>query len=293
MVKILTADTAGFCFGVRRAVELAEKISKSHNKVYTLGPLIHNPQEIKRLAKMGIRSVSSGGRLKDCRLVLRTHGIPSSLRKKLESRKLDLVDATCPFVKRAQGIVKDLNRDGYQTIIVGEADHPEVIGLVSYCTGDHKVVERPSDLSGMKLKGKVGVLSQTTQTLENFNSIIRAVKKTRPDAKIFNTICRATTDRQNDASKLAKQVDAMIVVGGKNSGNTRRLYEISRKYTRSHLIETASEIKPSWFKRVKVVGITAGASTPQWIISEVKNKVKYITGGNSDGRQKRSAQHPK
>lgn len=289
MVKIKVADTAGFCFGVRRAVELAEGISKNRKKVYTLGPLIHNPQEINRLAKMGIKPVSSGEGLGDCRLVLRTHGIPSQLRKKLEAKKLKLVDATCPFVKRAQDIVKGLNRDGYQTIIVGEADHPEVIGLVSYCDGDCKVAEKASDLKGFKFARKVGVLSQTTQTRENFDSIIKAVRRQRPDAKVFNTICRATTDRQQDASKLAKKVDVMIVVGGKNSGNTRRLYEISSRYAKSRLIERASELKPSWFKGAKTVGITAGASTPQWIISEVKNKVKYITGGNTDGRHERRA----
>ena len=293
MAAIKIANTAGFCFGVRRAVELAEKIAKGNKKVYTLGPLIHNPQEIKRLAKEGIKSVDNGGRLSGCKLVLRTHGIPSYLRSRLESKKIDLVDATCPFVKRAQDIVRGLHKEGRQIIIVGEAAHPEVIGLVSYCNDGCHVVEKTSDLKKITLAKKVGVLSQTTQTLENFNSIIKSITKRRPDAKIFNTICRATTDRQQEASKLARQVDAMIVVGGKNSGNTRRLYQISRKFTNSHLIETASELKRSWLKGKKVIGITAGASTPQWIIKEVKNKVKHITGGENNGRRKRRVQHPK
>lgn len=275
MVKIKIASTAGFCFGVRRAVELAENIAKDHEKVYTLGPLIHNPQEVKRLERNGIKSVKNGDRLNGCRLILRTHGIPSGEKRRLEAKKLNLVDATCPFVKRAQDIVKKLGEEGYQIIIVGEHTHPEVVGLVSYCKGKCSVVESKADLKDIKLGNKVGIVSQTTQTKENFESIIKQVRKKAKDVKVFNTICRATSDRQLDASKLAKQVDLMIVVGGKNSGNTKRLYEISSRYTKSHLIETAAEIKKPWLKGVKSVGITAGASTPQWIIKEVAEHIKY------------------
>lgn len=274
--KIKIAKTAGVCFGVKRAIELAEKTAKGKTKVYTLGPLIHNPQEVNRLSKNGIKSIKSPWRLKNETLILRTHGIPLAFKKKLEMKKLHLVDAACPFVKRAQDIVRKLTQENYQVIIIGDKIHPEVTALVSYGLGKCEVVENKSDIKRIKLEKKVGIVSQTTQSKKNFDEIIAVLKKKRPNIKIFNTICKATVDRQTDASNVAKSVDLMIVVGGKNSGNTRRLYEICRTYAKTFHIETAKEIKPVWFKNAKTVGLTAGASTPDWIIKDVENKIKYI-----------------
>jgi len=273
-VKIKIAKSAGFCFGVRRAIDLAEKTVKEKKKIYTLGPLIHNPQEIKRLAYKGIKPVKSPGKLKKVTLILRTHGIPSSLRKRLEKRDLTLVDAACPFVKRAQEIVKELaGQDTEQIIIVGEKTHPEVVALVSYGRGKCVVVENKGDLKKIKLAGRVSVLSQTTQSPENFRSVISVLRNNRISVRSFDTICRATIDRQSAARGLAKKAEVMVVVGGKNSGNTRRLYQICRKYAKAYHIETANQLKKNWFKGAKTVGITAGASTPDWIIDEVKNKI--------------------
>jgi 4-hydroxy-3-methylbut-2-enyl diphosphate reductase len=278
--KIKVAKTAGVCFGVKRAIELAEKTAKGKTKVYTLGPLIHNPQEVNRLSKNGIKSIKSPWRLKNETLILRTHGIPLAFKKKLEMKKLHLVDAACPFVKRAQDIVRKLTQENYQVIIIGDKIHPEVTALVSYGLGKCEVVERKSDINKIKLEKKVGIVSQTTQSKKNFDEIITVLKKKRPDIKIFNTICKATVDRQTEASNVARSVDLMIVVGGKNSGNTRRLYEICRGYTKTYHIETAKEIKPAWFKNAETVGLTAGASTPDWIIKDVENKIKYINPMN-------------
>ncbi len=276
-MKIKIARTAGFCFGVRRAIDLADKTLKANKKIYTLGPLIHNPQEVKRLERKGIKPVKSPGKLKGVTLILRTHGIPSGLRKDLERKDLTLVDAACPFVKRAQKIVKELAGTARQIIIVGERTHPEVVALVSYGKGKCAVVENKKDLKKLKLADEVSVLSQTTQARENFKGIVAELKHCGVKVKAYDTICRATIDRQSEASRLAKEVDVMIVVGGKNSGNTRRLYQICRRYTKTYLIETAGQLKKSWFKEKGTAGITAGASTPDWIVKEVTKKIADST----------------
>lgn len=272
-MKTIIAKSAGFCFGVRRAIDLADKTVRNKKKVYTLGPLIHNPQEVRRLSRKGIKPVKNPGKLKDVTLILRTHGIPSGLRKELERKKLTLVDAACPFVKRAQEIVKKLAGTARQIIIVGEKIHPEVVALVSYGRGKCVVVENIKDLKKIRLSGEVSVVSQTTQTPENFRDIVSALKTAGVKVRSFDTICRATIDRQSEASSLAKKVEVMIVVGGKNSGNTRRLCQICEKFTRTYHIETARQLKKSWFKGKRTAGITAGASTPDWIINEVVKKI--------------------
>jgi 4-hydroxy-3-methylbut-2-enyl diphosphate reductase len=272
-MNIKIAKSAGFCFGVRRAIDLADKTVKEKKKIYTLGPLIHNPQEVKRLARKGIKPVKSPGKLKNVTLILRTHGIPSNLRKTLEKKDLTLVDAACPFVKRAQEIVKKQAETASQIIIVGEKTHPEVVALVSYGKGKCVVVDNKSDLKKIKLAKQVSVLSQTTQSPENFQSVISELKRCRVKVQSFDTICRATIDRQSAARGLAKKADVMVVVGGKNSGNTRRLYQICKSFTKAYHIETAKQLKKSWFKDARTVGITAGASTPDWIVREVKNQI--------------------
>jgi 4-hydroxy-3-methylbut-2-en-1-yl diphosphate reductase len=273
-MKIQIAKSAGFCFGVRRAIDLATKTVGKKKKIYTLGPLIHNPQEVKRLESKGIRPVQNPEKLKNVTLILRTHGIPSDLRKKLERKHLTLVDAACPFVKRAQEIVKKLAAAASQIIIVGEKTHPEVVALVSYGKGKCVVVESKEDLKKLKLADKVSVLSQTTQTPGNFKGIVSELINCGVKVKSYDTICRATIDRQSEASSLAQKVGVMVVVGGKNSGNTRRLYQLCRKFTKAHHIETASQLRKGWLKGRQTVGITAGASTPDWVVKEVVNKIR-------------------
>ena len=275
-MKIEIADKAGFCFGVSRAVNLAQKAASKDSKVYTLGAIIHNPQEVKRLEKMSIKTVKDIRHVKEGIIILRAHGITLQLSEALKKKpSLKIVDAVCPFVKRAQDIVKNLALKGEAIIIVGEKTHPEVKALLSYAGKNAKVIEKIGDIKGIKNARVLNILSQTTQTPENFNNVVNGLKK-RYKTNVFNTICKATFDRQKAAFRLANRVDLMIVVGGKNSGNTTRLAQICRKITKTRRIETADDIKKTWFKEVRKVGITAGASTPDWIINEVKKKTEEI-----------------
>jgi 4-hydroxy-3-methylbut-2-enyl diphosphate reductase len=279
-LRVKIAENAGFCFGVRRAIDLTEKIASKECKVYTLGPVIHNPQEVKRLERKDIKILKDPKKVKSGSIILRTHGIPFNIHKKLEENKnINVVDAACPFVKRAQNTVKRLSTDikskDKTIIVVGEKVHPEVIALVSYGSGKCVVVENVKEAQNFKGRGGVNIVSQTTQTPENFNSIVGVLKK-RYKTKVYNTICKATIDRQKAAEKLAKTVDLMIVIGGKNSGNTTRLAQICSKKTKTYHIETACSVKEKWFKNVNSVGLTAGASTPDWIIKEIEMKIKKI-----------------
>ena len=282
--KVTIAKTAGFCFGVRRAVDLAEKAAISDEKVYTMGPLIHNPQEVKRLEKKGVKPVISPWRLKKATLLLRTHGIPLKEMDRLEHLDVKLVDAVCPFVKRAKDIVKRLAEQGYHIIVVGDRTHPEVVAIVSYANSNCTVIKHPDELKKVVLQKKVAVVSQTTQNQKNFAQIVSAIRKKRPDVQVYNTICRATMDRQSDARALAGKVDVVIVIGGKNSGNTRRLHEICREYSRSYHIEQAAEIRPAWLRGVARIGITAGASTPDWVIQDVKKAIASIRSCSACGK---------
>ncbi|MCL2335034.1 MAG: 4-hydroxy-3-methylbut-2-enyl diphosphate reductase [Endomicrobia bacterium] len=274
MPKIKIAEKSGFCFGVRRAIEMAEKTSGSKGKVYTLGPIIHNPQEVKRLEKKGIKTLQNPKTLKSGTAILRTHGIPLYLRNDLEKKEsVNIIDATCPFVKRAQDIIKELSSENETIVIAGEKVHPEVVGLMSYGSGKCVVIENPKEADKLKVKGNISIVSQTTQTPENFDGIVKSLKK-RYKVRVFNTICKATFDRQKAAEKLARTVDLMIVIGGKNSGNTTRLAQICGAKTKTYHIETVEDIKKSWFKNKNIIGLTAGASTPDWIIKQVKEEIE-------------------
>lgn len=275
-MKIKVANSSGFCFGVKRAIELAEKTAETNKEVYTFGPIIHNPQEVKRLEDKNIKVVEDYSCVSNGVLVLRTHGIPLNIYNKLsENKNIEIIDATCPFVKKAQDIVKELSSDKNteQIVIVGEKKHPEVVAVVSYGNGKCLVVEDKNDIKNVKKTDIIYIVSQTTQSPKKFNEIVEEISKISK-VKVFNTICRATFDRQSAAEKLAKEVDIMIVIGGKNSGNTTRLYQICSAITKTYHIENVDEIEKSWFNNINNVGITAGASTPDWIIEEVKNRLE-------------------
>ncbi len=292
--KIKIAKSSGFCFGVKRAIELAEKVAEKNGKVYTFGPLIHNPQEVKRLAAEGIKVVEDYSKIKTGIIVLRTHGIEQEIHEKLSKRKnIKVIDATCPFVKRAQEIVKKLSGISDQIVIVGEKTHPEVIALVSYGKGRCVVVEDKKDVKKIKKTPVIHIVSQTTQSPKQFASIVELIAKISK-VKIYNTICRATFDRQGSAEKLAKLVDIMIVIGGKNSGNTRRLYQICSQKVKTYHIENVEEIKKSWFNSSNKVGITAGASTPNWIIENIKRRIVDICeSGRKDNKQEKRREQRK
>ncbi len=277
MVKITIAKSAGFCFGVKRAIDLAQDIASKNKDVYTFGPLIHNPQEVARLEKENIKVVEDYSKIDKGVLVLRTHGIPLDIYENLSKKEnIKIVDAACPFVKKAQDIIKELSKDSEQIVIVGEKKHPEVVALVSYGKGKCLVVEDKNDVKNVKKTDIIYIVSQTTQSPKKFEEIVNEISKIS-QVKVFNTICRATFDRQSAAAKLAKEVDVMIVIGGKNSGNTTRLYQICSNITKTYHIEDVDEIKPAWFDKVETVGITAGASTPDWIIENIKGRIKEIT----------------
>lgn len=277
MAKITIAKSAGFCFGVKRAIDLAQDIASKNKDVYTFGPLIHNPQEVARLEKENIKVIEDYSNIEKGILVLRTHGIPLNIYENLSQKEnIKIVDATCPFVKKAQDIIKKLSTDSEQIVIVGEKKHPEVVALVSYGKGKCLVVEDIKDVKNVKKTDIIYVVSQTTQSPKKFEEIVNEISKIS-QVKVFNTICRATFDRQSAAEKLAKEVDIMIVIGGKNSGNTTRLYQICSAITTTYHIENIDEIERDWFNDIKNIGITAGASTPDWIIEKIKRRIQEIT----------------
>jgi 4-hydroxy-3-methylbut-2-enyl diphosphate reductase len=275
-VEIKTAANAGFCFGVKRAIGLVEKTLNEKPEVYTLGPIIHNPQEVKRLKEKGVKILNDIDCVKSGCIILRTHGISLELLNRLEKDKtLYIIDATCPFVKKAQDIIKNLSSQETTIVIVGENSHPEVEALVSYGAGKCVVIENPREALEFKGIGELNIVSQTTQTPQNFNVIVEILKK-RFKVNIYNTICEATLERQESAKKLAKKVDLMIVIGGKNSGNTTRLAEICKAQTKTYHIETIDELDAKWFNNIKTVGLTAGASTPDNIIKSVQRRLGEI-----------------
>jgi 4-hydroxy-3-methylbut-2-enyl diphosphate reductase len=278
-MKILVAKTAGFCFGVKRAVDIAFRVSrKKHEGVYTLGPIIHNPQVVEKLKEKGIIPIKEIKGKKDIKaLIIRTHGIPRNLSEEISCMGCEIIDATCPFVKKAQYYAKLLREEGYQVVILGEREHPEVKGLMSYASDDAIVVDGNRPLP--RLKSKVGIVVQTTQPLEALKRVLSHAIKYAKEIKVYNTICSSTALRLKETEDMARKVDVVLVVGGKNSANTTQLAKLCRSLSvATYHIETPSEIKDAWFKGAKKVGITAGASTPGWIIKEVEERIRNIGG---------------
>jgi len=251
--------------------------------VYTLGPLIHNPQEVERLERLGVKTISRLSQIKTGTLIVPSHGLPQFVLKKIEKKRLKLIDATCPFVKRAQLLAKRLHERGYHVVIVGQKSHPEVISLLSFANGEASVVETPRDVEKIKTDKRIGVISQTTQAVESFEKIVKRLKMKIKNPKIHNTICKETSQRQKEAKGLAKRANLMIVIGGKNSANTTRLYDICKKVTPAYHIESAEELRPGWFSKKRGVGITSGTSTPDWIIRSV---VKSLLRSSSDSSER-------
>lgn len=277
-MKIITAKSAGFCFGVKRAMDIAFKIAKEKRQgVYTLGPIIHNPQVVAKLKEQGIVPINHFRSRKNIQaLIIRTHGIPLSLSKKLSSSGFEIIDATCPFVKKAQYYAKLLSEEGYQVVILGEKNHPEVKGIMSYAN-DVIIVNNKTPLP--KLNSRVGIVVQTTQSLEALKNVISDATIHAKEIKVYNTICNSTAQRLIETKKIAQKVDIMIVVGGKNSANTTQLTKLCKSLAvPTYHIETPSEMKQEWLKGVKRLGITAGASTPEWIIKDVKENLRYRGG---------------
>lgn len=281
-MEVILAKRAGFCFGVKRATQMAFEAAGKDQKTFTLGPIIHSPQVVKKLGDMGVGVVRDLSGVHDGTIIIRSHGVLASEMEEAYHKQLDVVDATCPFVKKAQEHVKYLSDSGYDVLVVGDADHPEVQGIVSY--GDQTrvyVVASGDEVRLLPKMGKMGVVAQTTQSFDNLRSVVTECLRRGGEVRVFNTICDATAVRQQEATELAQQVDCMVVIGGFNSANTRRLAEICAELQpRTHHIETAAELQPSWFVGVDKVGVTAGASTPKWIIDEVLARLEEINNSH-------------
>jgi len=279
-MKLLIAKSAGFCFGVKRAMDMALKAAKRHTgHLYTLGPLIHNPQAVEFLGQLGIKVKNRIENIPEGRVIFRSHGVASGELRKAKEKKLHIIDATCPIVKRAQIVANYLHRCGYALLIVGEAHHPEVEAIRSYLEEKVDVVESVEGVQSLGPWEKLGIIAQTTQSFSLFKQIVAVSLERAKEVRVFNTICHATTIRQKEAVEIAKKVECMIVVGGYNSGNTQRLVAMCRDIQpRTYHIETATEIDPKWLFRRKRIGITAGASTPKWIIKEVEERVRHLKG---------------
>ena len=275
-MKVRVASQAGYCYGVERALRMTGEAVKSQKKpIFTLGPIIHNPQVVESFRALGVNPVSSLDDAESGTIIVRTHGVDPLIIGCADKKGLSIVDATCPFVANAQQRAAQLIDEGYDLVIIGEKEHPEVIGILAHAKGKAIVVEKARDISQISRGKSIGVVTQTTQSLENFQQILAGLAARAIELKVFNTICGATSRRQHSAKKLAEQVETMIVVGGKNSANTSRLVQICRATgAHTHHIETSKELKGSWFKEVNVVGLTSGASTPEWLLEEVVVAIK-------------------
>ncbi|MBO8168337.1 MAG: bifunctional 4-hydroxy-3-methylbut-2-enyl diphosphate reductase/30S ribosomal protein S1 [Thermoanaerobacteraceae bacterium] len=289
-MEIIVADYAGFCFGVKRAIQMAEEARKEHETLQTLGPLIHNPQVVERLHKQGVTAAEDPDAVNEGAVIIRSHGITPEVLEQLRARGVTVIDATCPFVSRAQKLARDLAGKGYDVVIVGDKNHPEVVGILGWTGGKAKIVENVQEAQQLDIGPRVAVIAQTTQLEENFNRVVEVLREKTDNLVVHNTICHATRERQEAASRLAETVDLMIVVGGKNSANTKKLTKICRETgTPTYHIEQATELCAPWFYNINRVGVTAGASTPDWIIEEVVVKMTEL---NNEDIKKEEEMNP-
>ena len=278
-VRVVVARHAGICYGVERALKLAEEAATSGGRVTTLGPLIHNPQAVSALEAQGVAVARTLEEVSGGTLVIRSHGVDPAVIVEAEGKGLQVVDATCPFVRAAHTCAADLAAQGYAVVIVGEAEHPEVEGILAHA-GKATIVQRAADLPERLPGRRVGIVVQTTQPQARLQEIVSALLPRVTELRVCNTICSATAQRQASAAELAAEVDVIVVVGGHNSGNTTRLAEICREHNpRTHHVETADELESEWFDGAEVVGVTAGASTPDAQIRGVIDAIEALGGG--------------
>jgi len=277
-MQVKVARTAGFCWGVRRTVEQLEDVVRDGpGPIVTLGPIIHNPQFVARTRDMGVGTVEKVSEVPDgTTVVVRTHGAVRSELEAARERGLEVVDGTCPYVKYPQAMARRLSREGYHLVVVGDPNHAEVKGVASYAAGGCTVVRPGEPVPELKAK-KVAVIAQTTCIGADFERAVGALALRHKEVRAVNTICADTDERQADARSLAAGVDAVVVVGGKNSANTRHLAEICREIQpRTWHVETADELSAGWFEGCRVVGVSAGASTPDWVIDGVVARLSAL-----------------
>ena len=280
-MEVRIADNAGFCFGVKRAMKMAwdELENKSENNIYSLGPLIHNKQAVDRYKEKGLVEMDNLESIpSESKLIIRSHGVAEKVYTESKAKNMEIVDTTCPFVKKIHDIVKDFSDRGYKIIIVGNPNHPEIIGINGWCNNEAIVINKLEEIDDITFDPTqiYCVVSQTTANLESFDKIVDKLKTKINNLTVKNTICFATKERQISAIDLAREVDCMVVIGGKHSSNTQKLVNICKDLVPTFSVETKEELEKEKFAGFKVAGVTAGASTPDWIIEEVINYLKEI-----------------
>lgn len=280
-MEVRIADNAGFCFGVKRAMKMAwdELENKSENNIYSLGPLIHNKQAVDRYKEKGLVEMDNLESIpSESKLIIRSHGVAEKVYTESKAKNMEIVDTTCPFVKKIHDIVKDFSDRGYKIIIIGNPNHPEIIGINGWCNNEAIVINKLKEIDDITFDPTqiYCVVSQTTANLESFDKIVQKLKTKINNLTVKNTICFATKERQISAIDLAREVDCMVVIGGKHSSNTQKLVNICKDLVPTFSIETKEELEKEKFAGFKVAGVTAGASTPDWIIEEVINYLKEI-----------------
>ena len=292
-MEVKLAEHTGFCFGVKRAVDTVYEQIKNGKTIYTYGPIVNNEEVVKDLARKGVRVLETkeelirlleelgreeqAQRKASCTVIIRAHGVPAEVYRLLEEKGVEYIDATCPFVRRIQKKAEEESRKGNHVVIVGNAGHPEVEGIIGWCAGDATVLKNRQEAENFcPPEGKkICVVAQTTFNYNNFHGIVEILEKKGYNSIVVNTICNATEERQRSARALAAAADVMIVIGGRTSSNTRRLYEIcSEECAHTYFIQTLEDLRLELPKTAGLVGITAGASTPNKLIEEVQNYVR-------------------
>lgn len=272
---IKLAKFSGFCFGVQRAMDLAWDSLDKNERLYSLGPLIHNAQAIKKYESRGLKLINHLDEVSDeSTVVIRSHGVSFNIYKTAKQRNINLIDTTCPFVKKIQNIVHKFYLLGYSIIIIGDKSHPEVVGINGWCSDSGIIIKELNNLKDLNfINTNYCVVAQTTINVDLFEDIVNELKKRIDNVKIYNTICLSTRERQDSAKQIADEVDCMIVIGGNHSSNTQKLVDICKSKKPTYAIETVQELKTIDLSNVNIMGITAGASTPKWIIDEV---IEYL-----------------
>ena len=276
-MEVLLARENGFCFGVKKAVELTEAAAESGKPVYNLGQVVHNPKISERLAARGVKVIKDPAEAESGVVVIRAHGVPPDVRASIEQHGLECIDATCSLVLRAQRFTKQLADEGYRVIILGTALHPEVVGLVGFAGTNYTIVETKDEWERLPKMKKAGVVSQSTQPPWAFKELVAHVAEISQELKVFNTVCPVTIKRQQAATELAGETDVIVVVGGKNSANTHELVNLARMQGKTaYHIEHSKELEPSWLAGIQRVGLIGGCSTPMDTLLEVKERAEAL-----------------
>ncbi|HBV68451.1 MAG TPA: 4-hydroxy-3-methylbut-2-enyl diphosphate reductase, partial [Clostridiales bacterium] len=289
-MKIEISKFNGFCFGVKAAVEKADKTLNKENRLYSYGEIIHNKDVVDRLGKRGMVVVDDIPETNDAQLLIRAHGVGKHVLERLRENNIEVIDATCVKVKKIHKIVEEYKNKGYDIIITGDKNHPEVLGILGWCGNDAAVIESPEELLELKLDShkKYCMVSQTTFNTDTFRKIENAINANNiQNIEIYNTICDATRKRQEACVELASRSDVMLIIGGKNSSNTKKLYELSREVCpNTFLIENYKEIPYNYIDKNTIVGVSAGASAPDWIIEEVINMLENLNNNMNEQVEK-------